>query len=156
MAGECMLMVMKSRNVCWVLTRCHRGSPKILEGVAYPFSRGSSRPRNQTGVSCIAGRFFTNWAIREAHWVPLNNLIGMCMLSCFIHVWLFVTLWTVTHQTPLSMGFSRQECWSGLPCPLLGDLPHPGIKPGSLITLLNWQASSLPLAPPGEPLTTTS
>ena len=40
----------------------HQGSPKILEWVAYPFSRGSSRPRNQTRVSCIAGRFFTSWA----------------------------------------------------------------------------------------------
>ena len=43
----------------------HKGSPRILEWVAYPFSRGSFRPRNWTGVSCIAGRFFTNWAIRE-------------------------------------------------------------------------------------------
>ena len=38
----------------------HKGSPRILEWVAYPFSRGSSRPRNQTGVSCIAGTFLTN------------------------------------------------------------------------------------------------
>ena len=44
----------------------HKGSPRLLEWVAYPFARGSSWPRNQTGVSCIAGRFFTNWAIREA------------------------------------------------------------------------------------------
>ena len=44
----------------------HKGSPKILEWVAYPFSRGSSQPRNQTRVSCIAGRFFTSWATREA------------------------------------------------------------------------------------------
>ena len=43
----------------------HKGSPRILEWVAYPFSRGSSWPRNQTGVS-VTGRFFTNWAIREA------------------------------------------------------------------------------------------
>ena len=50
----------------WILYQLsHKGSPRILERVAYPFSRGSSRPRNQTGVSCIAGRFFTNWAIRE-------------------------------------------------------------------------------------------
>ena len=45
----------------------HKRIPRILEWVAYPFSSGSSRPRNQTGVSCFAGRFFTNWAIREAH-----------------------------------------------------------------------------------------
>ena len=44
----------------------HSGSPRILEWVAYPFSRGSSRPRNRTWASCIAGRFFTNLAIREA------------------------------------------------------------------------------------------
>ena len=44
----------------------HKGSPRILEWVAYPFSRGSSWPRNRTRVSCIAGRYFTNWAIREA------------------------------------------------------------------------------------------
>ena len=40
-----------------------------------------------------------------------------CVLSCFSHVQLFATEWTVTHQAPLSMGFSRQEYWSGLPCP---------------------------------------
>ena len=44
----------------------HKGSPRILEWVAFPFSRGSSQPRNRTRVSCIADRFFTNWAIREA------------------------------------------------------------------------------------------
>ena len=44
----------------------HQGSPRILEWVAYPFSSRFSWPRNQTGVSCIAGRFFTSWAIREA------------------------------------------------------------------------------------------
>ena len=50
-------------------------------------------------------------------------------LSC---VHLFATLWTVAHQAPLSMGFSRQEYWSGLPCPPPGDLPDPGIEPMSL------------------------
>ena len=54
------------------------------------------------------------------------------VLSRFSCVRLFVTSWTVSHQTPLSMGFSRQEYWSGLPCPLPGDLPDPGIKPGLL------------------------
>ena len=47
------------------------------------------------------------------------------------HVWLFVTPWTVTHQAPLSMGFSRQEYWSGLPFLPPGDLPNPGIEPMS-------------------------
>ena len=44
----------------------HKGSPRILEWVAYPFSRGSSQPRNRTAVSCIAGGFFTSWVNREA------------------------------------------------------------------------------------------
>ena len=44
----------------------HKGNPRILEWVAYPFSSRSFWPRNQTGVSCIAGRFFTNWVTREA------------------------------------------------------------------------------------------
>ena len=46
----------------------------------------------------------------------------------------FATPWTVAHQTPLSMGFSRQEYWSGLPCPPPGDLPNPGIEPMSLMS----------------------
>ena len=49
----------------------------------------------------------------------------------FIIVQLFATLWTVAYQAPLSMGFSRQEYWSGLPFPSPGDLPNAGIKPGS-------------------------
>ena len=51
-------------------------------------------------------------------------------LSRFNRVQLFVTPWAIACQVPLSMGFSRQEYWSGLPCPPLGDLPNPGIKPG--------------------------
>ena len=61
-----------------------------------------------------------------------------------------MTLWIVAHQAPLSVGFSRQEYWSGLPCLPPGDLPDPGIEPESGI-LLHWQAGSLPLAPPGKP-----
>ena len=54
------------------------------------------------------------------------------MLIHFSCVWLFVTLWTVACQAPLSMGFSRREYWSGLPCPPPEDLPNPGIEPASL------------------------
>ena len=54
-----------------------------------------------------------------------------CVLSHFSHSRLFVTLWTVVCQAPLSMGFSRREYWSGLPCPPPGDLPDPGIEPES-------------------------
>ena len=49
----------------------HQGSPRVLEWVAHPFSRGSSQPWNWTGVSCIANEFFTNWAIREARYANI-------------------------------------------------------------------------------------
>ena len=62
---------------------------------------------------------------------------------------LFVTLWTVAHQAPPSMEFSRQEYWSGLPFPSPGDLPNPGTKPGSP----SLQADALPSEPPGNRVT---
>ena len=54
--------------------------------------------------------------------------MSACMLSHFSQVQLFVTSWTVAHHAPLSMGFSRQEYWSGLPFPSPGDLPNLGIE----------------------------
>ena len=71
-------------------------------------------------------------------------------ISCFCSVWFFSTPWTVARQTPLSMGFSRQEYWSGLPRHPPGDHPDPGIEPASLMSL-HWQAGSLSPAPPGKP-----
>ena len=57
-----------------------------------------------------------------------------CLLSCFSLIQLYVTLWTVAPQAPLSMGFSRQEYWSGFPYPPPGDLPDPWIKPRSVMS----------------------
>ena len=80
-------------------------------------------------------------------------MLSQFMLSHFSHakslqsLQFFGTPWTVAHQAPLSMGFSRQEYWSGLPCPSPEGLSDPGIEPTSL---LHWQSSSLPLAPPGK------
>ena len=68
--------------------------------------------------------------------------------SHFSHVRLFVTLWTIAHQAPVSMEFSSQEYWSGWPFPSPGDLPDPGIEP-SCHTL---QSDSLPFEPPEKPL----
>ena len=68
---------------------------------------------------------FTNF--KTLMWFPCA-----CVLSCFSRVWLCVTLWTVARWAPLSMGFSRQQSWSGYLFPSPGDLPDPGIKPGSL------------------------
>ena len=57
-----------------------------------------------------------------------------CVLSHSNRVWCFATPWTVAHQAPLSMGFSRQEYWNGLPCLPPVDLPNPGIEPESLLS----------------------
>ena len=66
------------------------------------------------------------------HGLYLSSVVKVymlaCVLNCFIHVQLFATLWTVVGQAPPSMGFSRQEYRSGLPCPPPGDIPNPGIK----------------------------
>ena len=75
--------------------------------------------------------------------------VCICVLSQFSCARLFVTLWTIARQAPLSMEFSRQEYWNGLPCPPLWNLPNPGVK---CLCLLHWQATSLPLVPPEKPI----
>ena len=69
----------------------------------------------------------------------------LCLTLC--------NLWTVAHQVPLSMGFSRQEYWSGLLCPRPGDPPSPGIKSISPVSP-TLQVVSLPTEPPGKPIST--
>ena len=64
----------------------------------------------------------------------IKSILCACVWSHFSCVWLFVTLGTVACQAPLSMGFSRQESCSGLPCSPLGDLPNPGTEPTSLMS----------------------
>ena len=75
-------------------------------------------------------------------------------LFCYLvpsHVRVFATPWTVACQAPLSMGFSRQECWSGLPFPSPGDLSDPGIKPVAPTKSSALQTESLPLNYQGSP-----
>ena len=72
-------------------------------------------------------------------------------LSCFSHIQFFATLWTVASQALLSMGFSRQEHWSGFPCPPPGDRPNLGIEPMSPVSPAV-QVNSLPTELPGKPL----
>ena len=80
------------------------------------------------------------------------TLVVLCAKS-LSRVLLFATLWTVAHQAPLSVGFSRQEYWSGLQCSPPGDLPDPGIKPASLTSpalaggfFTHWRHRGSPLA----------
>ena len=72
------------------------------------------------------------------------------MLSLFSCVQLFVTPWTVARQAPLSMEFSRQEYWNGLPFPSAGAFPDPGIKPVSPVSPA-FQAHPLPTEPSEKP-----
>ena len=73
--------------------------------------------------------------------------MGVCMLSHFSCVWLLTTIWTAASHAPLSMGFSRQEYWSGLPFPYPGHLSNLGIEPGSPAL----QTDILPSEPLGKP-----
>ena len=113
-------------------------------GLLFPSPRDLSNPGTEpTSLTppALAGRFFTSWATGEAHFihVKVSEVTQSCPIPC--------DPWTVAHQAPLSMGFSRQEYWSGLPFPSPGDLPDPGIKPRSHAL----QADALPSEPPGKP-----
>ena len=93
--------------------------------------------------SCVVGRGCLLWPGCSVGKTPL----AFALLQLLSRVRLFATPWTITYQAPVSMGFSRQECWSGFPFPSPGDLPDPGIEPGSP-TL---QADALSSEPPGNP-----
>ena len=99
-----------------------------------------STPCPQTCIVTLAaniphqsGTFITFW------WVVYVQSLS--------HAQLFAVPWTVAHQVPLSLEFSHQEYWSGLPFPSPGDLPNPGIEPASPA----WQADYLPLRHLGSP-----
>ena len=107
---------------------------RVLEWVAITFSRESSQPRDRTWVSCIAEILY-----------HLSHQGSLLLLSRFSHVQLCATPETAAHQDPLSLGFSRQEHWSGLPfpspmhesevaqsCPTLSDLMDCSL-PGSSV-----------------------
>ena len=135
---------------------------------------GRSRyPRQETTGPWLGGRWSSCWGpglsptgscfleLKLLFWETLRagsagrdgrmdkafGLLSPCVLGRLSHVWLFGTPWTVAHQALLSMGFSRQEYWSGLPCPPPGDLSIPGIKPTSLALAGRF----FTLEPPGKP-----
>ena len=89
------------------------------------FPRVSLRHRRQNGT--VGEDWTQHLRVRV---IALSLAVWVQMPTC---VWLFVTPWTTSRQALLSMGFSRQEYWSGLPFPSPGDLPNPGIKPTSLM-----------------------
>ena len=89
---------------------------RILEWVAIPFSRESSQTRDQTWVFCIGRWILWHLSHQGSPVTGFKQQVCVCMLSCFSRAQLFATLWTIALQAPLSMGFSRQEYWSELPC----------------------------------------
>ena len=111
---------------------------RILEWVAMPFSRGSSQPRDRTHISHIAGRSLLSEPPGEPKCLSLLyfnlGIFSQFVLSCLSRLQLFATPCTVGCQAPLSIGFSRQEYWSGLQCLPLEDLPNPRVKTASLMS----------------------
>ena len=99
-------------------------------------------------------RRYSDWI--TVHIIPYysdicKNIFKVCMLSHFSCIWPFATSWTITHQALLSMGFSRQEYWSGLPFSPPGNLPNPGIQPLSPVAPAlagGFFATELPGQPP--------
>ena len=111
--------LLQCRQILYWLS--HQGSSRILEWVAYPFSKGSSPPRNWTRVSCIAGRFFTSWATRET---PMRHSVQFSSVQSLSHVRLC---------DPMKSQHARPPCPSPTPgvywnsCPL-SQWCHPAIS----------------------------
>ena len=116
---------------------------RILEWIVMPSSRRSSQSRDQTQVSCIAGRFFTHCAMREAPYICsiYNTYKGGA------REWRGWGSVQFSHSVMSDSLRSSPEYWSGYPFPSPGHLPNPGIEPRSLAL----QADSLPSEPPEKP-----
>jgi len=128
----------ESVDTCWAGLKVRLGlgagglflhSGLIIVGVITPFYICGSR------VSEVSVGTTVPQLIKWQNWDPSHTTLCapcVCMLSHFSCVQLFATPRTIAHQPPLPKGFSRQEYWSGLPCPAPGDLPDPRIEPTSL------------------------
>ena len=119
-------------------------SPGSMHEARHPKPVHWDNPEGWAGEG-VGGGFGTGWGVTCT---PVADSC-QCMVSemkSLSRVRLFATQWTVAHQAPLSMGFSRQEYWIGLPFPSPGDLPNPGIEPRSPAL----QADALSSEPPGK------
>ena len=145
------MMQTDAKSFQWLLT-CRQKS--VLGTEVWPWDSSWEAPRGRFGTwslrtievfqwpsrKNIPGRVrWDVWKGLESGWrcvcvcVCVCKRVCVCVHVCVLsHVQLFVSPWTVVCQAPLSMEFSRQEYWSGLPCPSPGVLSDPGIKPRSL------------------------
>ena len=133
---------------CLVPSLIHSPPPSLLPSGLFfppppPHSQWWPRPCYHLWQAGDGRAPLWSWADAHMWWggIWIETDAGEVRLLLFSHVQLFVTPWTVAHKAPLSMGFSRQEYWGGLPFPSSGDLPNLGIKPVSPAL----QADSLPL-----------
>ena len=148
------------------LTHCRWIIYKLSHKGSSSYVRGKSKRSLPTLVSKSyksPGRDRNVWLGWKADWFWLKGnrlcfaqcglkpLLKVVVVELLSHVWLFVTPWTVAYYAPPSMGFSRQEYWSGLPFPSPGDLPGAGIEPRSPAL----QADSLTIELSGKPSVST-
>ena len=98
-------------------------------------------------ISSLVGLSFWRRTNHSDVWAPGG--LRCSRRRCPCAGMLFATPWSIAYQSPLSVEFSKQEYWSGLPFPSLGNLPNPALNP-CFLRLLHWQAGSLPAGPPGS------
>ena len=166
MNGSCQaplpMGILQARILDWVAMPSSRGCPNPRIKPRSPTIQANSLPSEPPGkpkdtgvgsLSFLQGIFPTqelNLGLLHCRWILYQLLPGSHLiywvLSCFSQVRLFMIPWIVARQALLSMGFPRQKYWSGLPFPSPGELPDPGIEPGSPAL----QVDSLPSESPGN------
>ena len=141
--------ILQARITGWVAVSSSRGSSKPRDWTLSPaFQANSSLLSHLGSPQPFPQNMKTNITHRRKCCYILFIISPFeTRVSSFNCAQLFATAWTAAHQAPLSMGFSRQGYWSGLPFPFPGDLPHPAIEPGFPAL----QAGSLLTELPGKP-----
>ena len=123
-------------------------SKQLFTNVRFPIFRSVAFlpfevPNHYCHYPVFSWRWYLSWGLWPSQWIIQSLGLSMYLCLSLSRVWLFATPWTVACQAPLSMGFSSQDYWNGLPFHSSGDPPNPGTAPGSPAL----QADSLPSEP---------